>query len=319
MTAAAAERHQRLLRLGGERGVVAGIALDHRDSLRVVLESRGIDGLTDAHIRELKLRLARVLGPAATAIMLDEEFGGPAIDAGVVPASVGLIMPLEAQGYETVMDGRATTRLEDFGPAEALARGAAACKLLLPYRVDHEPSSKRQDALLEATVADCHAVGLPLVVEPLVFRDPIESPAWYAGAYRGLVVGAVARLQPLGADLLKLPFPVLDLAEAGEAAALDACRELDRACAGTPWVLLGAGVATGTFLDQVRLTGTAGASGFLAGRGIWGAALVADPGEAERLATTVCLPAFDRCRATAERFARPLASSLDRLSGATGA
>jgi tagatose-1,6-bisphosphate aldolase len=274
-----------------------------------VLERAGIDDLTDVDIRELKLRLARVLAPAATAIMLDEEFGGLALDAGVVPASVGLVMPLEAQGYETVVDGRTTTRLEDFGPADALRRGAAACKLLLPYRVDHAPSAKRQEALLEATVADCHAVGLPLVVEPLVFRDPAESPAWYAGAYRGLVVGAVARLQPLGADLLKLPFAVLDLADAGETAALDACRELDRTCAGTPWVLLGAGVDTATFLEQIRLAGTAGASGFLAGRGIWGAALVADPDEAERLAATACLPDLERCRTVAEQYARPMASA----------
>lgn len=309
MRAAAIERRQRLLRVGGPGGIVAGIALDHRDSLRAVLERRGIEGLTDADIRELKLRLARALAPAATAIMLDEEFGVAALDAGVVPASVGLIMPLEAQGYETVMDGRATTRLEDFGPAEALRRGAAACKLLLPYRVDNEPSSERQDALLEATVADCHAVGLPLVVEPLVFRDPSESSAWYAGAYRALVVGAVARLQPLGADLLKLPFPVLDLADAGETEALDACRELDRTCAGTPWVLLGAGADTTTFLEQIRLAGTAGASGFLAGRGIWGAALVRDPDEADRLATAVCLPDLERCRATAEEFSRPLAAA----------
>ena len=308
MTAAATDRQERLLRLGGAGGIVAGIALDHRDSLRSVLEGRGIDGLTDADIRELKLRLARVLAPAATAIMLDEEFGGPALDAGVVPASVGLIMPLEAQGYETVADGRTTTRLEDFGPGDALRRGAAACKLLLPYRIDH-PSSSRQDALLEATVSDCHAVGLPLVVEPLVFRDPAESPAWYAGAYSALVVGAVARLQPLGADLLKLPFPVLDLAVAGETAALDACRELDRTCAGTPWVLLGAGVDTATFLEQIRLAGTAGASGFLAGRGIWGAALVADPDEAERLAATACLPDLERCRTVAEQYARPMASA----------
>jgi tagatose-1,6-bisphosphate aldolase len=124
-----------------------------------------------------------------------------------------------------------------------------------------------------------------------------------------LVVGAVARLQPLGADVLKLPFPVLDLAATGETATLDACRELDRACAGTPWVLLGAGVDTATFLAQIRLAGTAGATGFLTGRGIWGAALVADPDEADRLATTVCLPDLEHCRTTAERFARPLAPS----------
>ena len=306
MSPAAADRQRRLVRLGGERGVVAGIAIDHRDSFRVMLERQGLAGLGDADLRELKLRLARVLAPAATAIMLDEEFGGPALDAGAIPASVALIMPLEAQGYETVEDGRTTTLLTDFSPGQALQRGADACKLLLPYRVDHEPSAARQDALVEATAEACHAAGLPLVVEPVVYRWSAESPDAYAGAYRRLVVEAVARLQPLGADLLKLPFPLVDLAVDGEASAAEACRELDAATAGTPWVLLGAGAELEVFVEQVRIAGQAGASGFLAGRGIWGAALTRDPDEAERIAATVCLPAFERCRVVAEGVARPL-------------
>ena len=306
MTATAVDRRRRLLRLGGERGIVAGIALDHRDSLRTVLEGHGLGGLADADLRTLKLRLARALAPAATAIMLDEEFGGPALDAGVIPASVGLIMPLEAQGYETAGDGRTTTRLADFGPVAARDRGADACKLLVPYRVDHEPSALHQDALVEATAAECHAAGLPLVVEPVVYRLSAESAVAYAGAYRGLVLAAVARLRPLGMDLLKLPFPVLDLAADGGADAVDACRELNVACAGTPWVLLGAGAEPETFLEQVRIAGTAGASGFLAGRGIWAAALGADPDATERIAREVCRPVFERCREMAERVARPL-------------
>jgi tagatose-1,6-bisphosphate aldolase len=306
VTSAAADRQRRLLRLGGERGVIAGIAIDHRDSFRVMLEREGLGGLSDDELRALKLRLARVLAPAATAIMLDEELGGPALDAGAIPASVALIMPLEAQGYETVEDGRTTTLLADFSPAHALRRVADACKLLLPYRVDHEPSAVRQDALVKATAAACHRIGLPLVIEPVVYRWSTESAAAYASAYRQLVVAAVARLRPLGADLLKLPFPVLDLASDGAAVATEACRELDDACAGTQWVLLGAGAELETFVEQIAIAGSAGASGFLAGRGIWGAALSRDPDEAERIATTVCRPAFERCRAVAERTARPL-------------
>jgi tagatose-1,6-bisphosphate aldolase len=304
----AADRHRRLLRLGGERGVVAGIAIDHRDSFRVMLERQGLTGLGEADLRELKLRLARVLAPEATAIMLDEEFGGAALDGGAIPPSVAMIMPLEAQGYETVEDGRATTLLADFSPADALRRGADACKVLLPYRVDHEPSARRQDALVASTAIVCHGLGLPLVVEPVVYRWSSESPEAYARAYRRLVVGAVARLQPLGADLLKLPFPVFDLAAQGEAAAAEACREMDDVAAGTPWVLLGAGAELEVFVEQVRIAGLAGAAGFLAGRGIWGAALTRDPDEAERIAATVCRPAFQRCRVVAERVARPLAA-----------
>ena len=310
--ASAVGRRRRLLRLGGTRGIVAGIAIDHRDSLRVMLERRGLTGLGIADLRALKLGIARALAPAATAIMLDEEMGGLALEAGVVPPDVGLIMPLEAQGYETLADGPRTTLLEDFSPADALRYGADACKLLLPYRVDDRASAGHQSALVRETVAACHELGLPLVIEPVVYRRPGEGEDAYSSAYTGLVLAAVTALRPLGADLLKLPFPVLDLDAVTETAARDACRALDEATAETPWVLLGAGVGTDTFVRQIRLAGAAGASGFLAGRGIWGAAISTEPDETERLASAVCRLDLERCRATAEEVARPLATSRNR-------
>ncbi len=299
-------RHRRLARLAGPDGVIAGIAIDHRDSLRTILEERGLGSPEAAELQALKRALTLVLAPAATALMLDLELGRLALETGAVPDSIGLIMPLEAQGYESLGDGRSTTLLEEFGPAEALATGADACKVLLPYRVDDGQSAARQDALVGSTAAACHALGLPLVVEPVAYRWSTESSDDYAAAYAGLVLGAVRRLQPLGADLLKLPFPVPDLAAAGEAAALAACQALTEACAGTPWVLLGAGAPDDVFLEQVRLAGTAGAAGFLAGRGIWGAALTRDLTRSEVIARGTCLPLFQRCRETAERVARPL-------------
>jgi len=297
---------RRLQRLGGPDGVMAGIAIDHRDSLRVTLEKRGVSGLTIADMRRLKLALTRVLAPAATALMLDAELGALAFELGAVPASTGLIMPLEAQGYEVAGDGRTTSLLDDFSPARALVYGADACKLLLPYRADHEPSAAAQDTLAAAVATSCHLLGVPLVVEPVVYRWSTESPAQFAAGFPGLLLAAVRRLQPLGADLLKVAFPVLDLGATGEPAAVEACGALADACAGTPWVLLGAGVDLDTFVEQIRLTGSAGASGFLAGRGIWGPALTGDPGEAEAIARAVALPAFERCREAAQRVGRPL-------------
>ena len=294
------------MRLAGPAGVVSGIAIDHRDSLRVYLEQQGLTGLTVAELRTLKRSLVRALAPASSALMLDAELGQAAFETDAVPASIGLIMPLEAQGYETGGDARVTTLLDDFSPAIALEYGADACKLLLPYRVDDEATAALQDALVVSTAASCHALGLPLVIEPVVYRQSTESSSAFAGAFQGLLLRAVARLQPLGADVLKVPFPVLDLAAAGEPAATAACGELAEACGDTPWVLLGAGVGIDVFVDQIRLAGLAGASGFLAGRGIWGSALSRDPAEAERLARTIALPAFERCREMAEQFARPL-------------
>ena len=308
-TAADVGRRRRLVRLGGAGGIVAGIAIDHRDSLRIALERRGLADLSTDDLCQLKLRLARALAPAATAIMLDAELGGLALERGVVPATVALIMPLEAQGYEASGDERITSLLPDFSPADALRYGADACKLLVPYRVDDDRSAGRQDAVVRSTAMACHEAGLPLVVEPVVFRRSTELADEHAAAYERLVVGAVARLQSLGADLFKLPFPVLDGPAVAELAALAACRSLHAACAGTPWVLLGAGVDTATFTDQIRLAGMAGASGFLAGRGIWGPALSSDLDEAERLAAASGRADLERCRLVADRFARPLDAS----------
>lgn len=302
-------RHRRLLRLGEARGVVAGIAIDHRDSLRVMLERAEPNTLDAMDLPTLKLILARALAPAATAIMLDAELGGLALEARVVPPMVGLIMPLEAQGYES-NNGPRTRLLDDFSPADALRFGADACKVLLPYRADDPGPAADQEALVASTVAECHELGMPLVVEPVVYQRPDEPPDGYAAAYAGLVVGAVERLGALGVDLLKLPFPVLDLASTSDDAALAACRAVDDACHGIPWVLLGAGAETAVFVEQVRLAGTAGASGFLAGRGIWGPALKADPEDIQQTASTSCRADLERCRAVAEQFARPLASAL---------
>jgi tagatose-1,6-bisphosphate aldolase len=309
LPAAAADRQRRLRRLAGPDGVIAGIALDHRDSLRLVLERRGIS-LSTVELRSLKLALARALAPSATAIMLDAELGSEALDAGVVPRSVGLIMPLEAQGYEAVGDGRTTTLLDDFGPADALRFGADACKLLVPYRADGERSSARQDALVRSTAAVCHDVGLPLVIEPVVYRWSTESESEFAAAYTDLVVQATARVEPLGPDLLKLPYPVHDSVAHDDEAASRACGALTKACGDTPWVLLGAGTDTDTFVRQIGVAGSAGAAGFLVGRGIWGLALAANLDDVERLATTVAREAFERCRRAAEAVARPLTAPL---------
>lgn len=316
---AAVGRRRRLLRLGGLRGVIAGIAIDHRDSLRVMLERPGSTSPASVDLRSLKLMLTRALAPAATALMLDAELGALALENGAVPPAVGLIMPLEAQGEEGRDDGDGhgdgdavgprTRLMDDFSPDIAVRYGADACKVLLPYRADDREAATRQEALVTSTVAACHELGLPLVVEPVPYRRRDEPADTFAAAYGHLVVAGVERLRPLGVDLLKLPFPLLDMATASEAAALDACRAIDVACDGTPWVLLGAGIDTATFLDQIRLAGSAGASGFLAGRGIWGAALDAQPADVERIAGTRCRADLEHCREVAERFARPMAAS----------
>lgn len=303
-----AARHRRLLRLAGPAGIVAGLALDHRDSFRNAVARRGLRARTTEELGRLKLELVRALAPGATCLMLDAELGGPTLASGVVPPSVGLLMPLEAQGYEDQGDHRLSSLLDDFSPLDALRLGADACKLLLPYRVDDEAAAAHQDGLVAGAVDACHAAGLPLVVEPVVHRLSTEADAAHAAAYPSLVIDAVARIRPLGADLLKLPFPVHRAPDAPPAEVRSACRALADACGATPWVLLGGGEDDEALVARVRAASEAGASGFLAGRAIWGPVLRDDPEETGRLAADVAGPAFARLRAVAESAGRPLAA-----------
>ena len=162
---------------------------------------------------------------------------------------------------------------------------------------------------MASAASACHALGMPLVIEPVVYRWSTESaPTMRRPLPRPWSSARSPGSEPLGADLLKLPFPVLDLAATDEPAAAGGLPgDSPTACARHA---LGAARVPGSsidiFVEQIRLAGPAGASGFLAGRGIWGSALSRDPVEAERLAREVALPAFERCRAVAERFARPL-------------
>src|SRR5438128_1609845 len=107
-------------RISSGRGVVCGLALDHRDSLRVAARRRGYPDDAGS-LRALKVELVRGLAPFTTVVLLDVELG---LDAFTERGGTPLIVPLEAQGYETLGEGRITTLLGDVDPARAAALGA---------------------------------------------------------------------------------------------------------------------------------------------------------------------------------------------------
>lgn len=252
---------------------------------------------SDGELRALKARLCRVLAPLASAVLLDAELGGDAL--AEVPPRVALLMPLEAQGYEAVAEGPAPRLLPDFSPADAARLGADGCKLLIPYRPDLADATERQDALVRETLAACHALGLPLMVEPIVYRLDRDDEAAFRAAFADRVVATARRVAALGVDILKLQFP-----ESRDPRA--ACAELDRACGASPWVLLGGGTDADAFASQLDVACRAGASGFAVGRTAWDAALADDPAESERRIAETCAPVLARFVEIAERHARRL-------------
>ena len=297
--------------LSDTRGIFALAAMDHRDSLRVAYEKAGLPAPPSERIAELKATVARALAPHATGLLIDVELGAPAIALGA-PGPCAIVVPLEAQGYEDVAAGRVTTFLPGFSPALARVLGAAACKLLLPYRPDHGESAARQDAVVREAATGCHAEGLPLILEPIAYALPGESPEEFAAAFPSLVVASAQRLQVLGPDVLKLQFPRDDRGDES-----DWCAQLDAACGPTPWVLLGGGGAPEVFARDLRIACAAGASGFIAGRTLW-TGVIGDDDEAETWLRRVGVPLLRSLRDIAqsgrpwrERAGQPAAPPRD--------
>jgi tagatose-1,6-bisphosphate aldolase len=243
------------------------LAIDHRDSLSAFLAPHDPSSVPAATMTALKIELVAALAPLATGVMLEPELSIPqVIDAGVLPAGVGFIAALEDQGYLADPAAAVTRILPGWSVAAALASGASAVKLLLPYQ-PRSPLAGAQIDVARAAVAEAAAHDIPLVLEPLLYGID-EADAHAAG-----VVETVRRFAPLGAALLKLPFPGAGRADA--TVARRSCEQITELCV-SPWALLSGGGTFEAFAAQLAVACAAGCAGFMVGRALWGEAVRAD-------------------------------------------
>lgn len=118
-----ASRARAMDQLAGADGIFVGAAMDHRDSMRSALATHGLE-IDDAGLTELKLRVARVLAPAATLVLLDAEYSvRRRSPPGWCPGR--RVWPLPWRRKATARWARLRAEL-----------GGSGCKLLLPFRVD---------------------------------------------------------------------------------------------------------------------------------------------------------------------------------------
>jgi tagatose-1,6-bisphosphate aldolase len=290
-----ASRARAVDQIAGDDGVVVGAAVDHRDSLSVALRRRGLPDPSPEELTELKVRVASVLAPSASVVLLDAEFSAAqALAAGAVPRHTGLVVPLEAQGYGDGGDIRRTSLLPGWDPQKAAVLGACGCKLLLPYRPDVPEQRGHQDEVVEQVVGACRRAGMALVLEPIVY--PRDGEDLSPERFSELVTETAAQLARFHPEILKLQYP-------GSAAA---CADVDRACGPeVPWVLLGGGADAEILIGQIEEACAAGASGFVVGRTLFDPGLVADAEASVRALREQSVPMFARMAAAARRHARP--------------
>ena len=277
--------------LATDEGVIAVLAIDHRDSLRAVLDGE----VSDAEITRFKLELIAGVGPQASGVMLEPEFTLPqATEAGVVKGSQGFMAALEAQGYMQDPWAGPTQMMSGWTAADAKKMGASAAKLLLPYAPERHEHAEAQRAVVTEVAAVCTELDLALLVEPVAFG--MEN-----AARPQTVLDTVMQLTDLPIDIMKMEFPGDPTNRDGWA---EACAAVDAAC-NQPWLLLSSGVTFEEYRDQLAVAFDNGCSGFTGGRAVWRPASDASPAERSEVIANVVSERFAELRALAVAKAKP--------------
>lgn len=274
------------------KGVFTILAADHRDAMRTLIDAARPQNVSSQTLTDIKLDIVRSLGDLPSAVLLDPLYSAAqAIVSGVLAGSAGLLVALEDQGYLGDPYHRETVSLSGWSVEKARRLGATGVKVLLFYHPDSGAAAQKQENYTRSIVADCQRYELPLFLEPISYPlSPAvkKNSAEFAKERRRVVIESARRLGALGADILKVEFPVDATHEPDSGLWADACTELNEASP-VPWVLLSAGEPFETFCQQLMVACQAGCAGFAVGRSVWNeAAILPSDERAHFLSTTAC-------------------------------
>ena len=297
-----------LQQIANPDGIFTICAMDHRGSLRSMIDEENPQEVNHEEMVKRKLELCSSLAPHVSAVLLDPIFGAAqCVGSSVLPKTTGLLVSIEASGYTGGKEQR-TTRLLDKWTIEKIKRmGASAAKLLVYYRPDLEELAGKLLNMLNMVALECIKYDLPFLVEPLSYPigDETDNPARFAAVKEQLVLKTARDITALPIDVLKAEFPADLRYKRDKPELIDLCHQLDRASQ-VPWVVLSAGVDFELFCQEVEIACQGGASGFLGGRAIWQEAMYIDePKERVHFLATVGVDRLKRLNELASKYAVP--------------
>ncbi len=290
------------------KGIFVMCAIDHRGSLQTTLEKELSKKIGYKEMVQYKLDLCEALAPHSSAVLLDPIYGAAqSIAGGVLPGSKGLLVSIEATGYQDNPEGRLTTLLDNWNVEKIKRMGGSAVKILLYYRPDLVELSKKQLETINVVARECIKHDIPFLVEPVSYPVGEEKAgsAQFAAKKSEMVIETALQITGLPIDVLKAEFPADLHYEKDKGKVLETCRRLTEASK-VPWVLLSAGADYKIFRDQVKIACQAGASGFLGGRGIWQEVLhLEDRKQRVKYLKTVAADRFKELVEIASKYADP--------------
>ena len=241
------------------------VAIDQRESLRVMMRGGTTKSVTDAQLGDFKVAVAKALSPHASALLVDTDLGlGPIADADALDPGCRLVVAVDRITYRT--DGtveRTELRTDLLGAA--WDERVAGLKFLLLWSPGGWIGGDAE--AVPAFVEGAKQAGLESVLEVVVRESDGSMPTDNRQAE--LLVAAAMEMSEYGATLYKTEVPFRG--RAADADVIRVSEELTRVLP-CPWVVLSSGVAATDFPRAVRNTALGGASGFLAGRAVWSSA-----------------------------------------------
>jgi tagatose 1,6-diphosphate aldolase len=265
-------------------GVIAAAAMDQRGSLKkAIAKARGSEVDNNA-LTEFKSAVTRVLTKHASAILMDPEFGLPALEQRA--PGTGVLLAYEKTGYDATVKGRLPDLLPVWSVRRLVDAGANAIKILLYYNpFDEQGINEIKHAFIERIGDECASVDVPFFLEPICYDDNVgaESSFEFAKVKPKYVTAYMAEFSKpqYGVDVLKVEVPVnVKFVEGmrcyeGQTAytRAEAMNLFQEAAAAStkPFIYLSAGVTDDVFRETLELAAEAGTSfsGVLCGRATW--------------------------------------------------
>lgn len=266
-------------------GLMTMLAVDQRGSMRTILAAgRDESTISDEDVSNFKTTAVSVLGPMASAVLLDLQFGLPAIAA--MPKGIPLILAtdkFEQPRGQSVQGSWVDPEVT----VEAIRKsGASAVKYLAIWKDGVDVDQRAEN--ISKFVDLAQQAGVVSLLEGIV-RRPDGSSFADAQLHGEAVLAAAEEFAAFNPDVYKAEVPGY---RKGDLSRVEGFSKQLTERLPMPWVVLSSGVDALDFPEAVRLAVSGGASGFLCGRAIWADAASSDDPHAE--ITKLSIGRFDR-------------------------
>jgi tagatose-1,6-bisphosphate aldolase len=279
----------------GDDGAMMVIACDQRGGMRTLLANTPDEqaAISNAVLGLTKMDITAHLARHAGCVLVDPICAVPGlVDEGVLYRSTGLLIGLDASGFDLTPEGyRISNMVPGITARRVRTLGGTGAKIMIYLRSDTPAANTANMITLRDVIADFAAEDLLLVVEFLTYALPGESAQDHAARIPALIEGGSRLCLDAGAKVLKIPYPGTP----------QACANITAICGTVPWAVLSAGVDHATFLGQVETAMANGASGVIAGRSLWKDCISLDRAVTQQRLETIAVPRLREIQAVIAR------------------